>query len=94
MGLGLLVGFVSIPSIIAMAIVLDYQRQRDVWHKLERGTLKLEFEYEHGLYILIQRVSQAMRTDAQSNEALADLMFLVDVHKRDCNNPHCSCDKL
>lgn len=69
------------PSIVALAVVVDYQRQRNIWSKLERGELKLEFEFEHALYLLIQRISTAMKNDSlHSTEALGDILYLVEVH--------------
>ena len=63
MRLALLVCFLVIPSVIALAIVVDKQRQRQLWYRLERGELKMEIEYEHALYLLIERVKAAMGTD-------------------------------
>ena len=52
----LFIAFVSIPSVIGLTIVLDYSRQKQLWSKLETGTLKLEMEFEYGLFLLMKRI--------------------------------------
>ena len=93
MRLALLVCFLVIPSVIALAIVVDKQRQRQLWYRLERGELKMEIEYEHALYLLIEWVKAAMGTDDQSTLAFADILYLVENHSQSCLNKGCACKR-
>ncbi|TNV87500.1 hypothetical protein FGO68_gene6495 [Halteria grandinella] len=89
----LLVGFVSIPCSIGLAVVLDLNRQRQLWAKLEGNELRIEIELEHSLYLLIERVKVAMGFDDKSALAFADILYLVDNHNRTCNNHNCPCQR-
>jgi hypothetical protein len=92
-GLALLVCFLVIPCVIALAIVVDKQRQRQLWDRLERGELKMEIEYEHALYLMIERVKAAMGTDDRSTLAFADILYLVENHSQSCLNKGCACKR-
>jgi hypothetical protein len=85
------VGFVAIPCTIGLALVLDLQRQRTLWSKLESNELRIEIELEHCLYLLIERVKVAMGFDDKSALAFSDILYLVDNHNRTCNNHNCPC---
>lgn len=76
-----------------MAILLDLQRARNLWAKLESNDLKLEIELEHALYLLIGRVKTAMGFDDKSALAFSDILYLVDIHNRYCNNHNCPCQR-
>ena len=51
----------------------------------------MEIEMEHALYLLIERVKDAMGFDDKSALAFADILYLVDVHHRNCNDDFCPC---
>lgn len=91
LSLCLLVSFVAIPCTLTLALLLDLSRARQLWFKLERSELKLEIEMEHALYLLIDRVKEAMGFSDKSALAFSDILYLVDVHNRSCNNHNCPC---
>ncbi len=62
--------------------MLDRQRTMIVWDKLDKGELKHEIEWEHGLYILIEKLRVAMRLDEDSDLVFSDILCVVDRHTR------------
>jgi hypothetical protein len=83
--------------IVASIIVISLHRQRLLWEKLEQGNIKHEIEYEYALYLMIEKINHAM-FDPPSSErgslALADILYLADVHRRACTRHQCACEKL
>jgi hypothetical protein len=64
-----------------------------VWSKLENSSLKLEIEWEHALYLLIERVKEAMGLEDKSALAFSDILYMVDKHNRQCTNHNCPCHR-
>ena len=44
----------------------------------------MEIEYEHALYLMIERVKAAMGKDDRSTLAFADILYLVENHSQTC----------
>ena len=68
-----------------------------MWEKLEKGQIKHEIEYEYALYLMIEKINTAMFAPPASlrgSLALADILYLADVHRRDCTRHQCACEKL
>lgn len=89
----LLVSIVALPSILGFSLVLDHARTKVVWTKLERNELKHEIEWEHGLYLLIEKVKTAMGSDDASALAFSDVLYMVDKHNRHCKSNSCACHR-
>jgi len=53
----------------------------------------MEIEYEHALYLMIERVKAAMGTDDRSTLAFADILYLVENHSQSCLNNGCACKR-
>lgn len=59
-GLALLVALITFPMIIMFAFVMDFQRRKSLWSKLERGQIKHEIEFEYALYLMVEKMNHAM----------------------------------
>ena len=56
-----------------------------MWEGLETGGLKMELEYEYSLNLLMDKILAANHSEKGKNGlAMADLLYLVDVHSRNC----------
>ena len=87
----IIIGLLIIPGTMVFAVILDIFRQRQLLKKLEQGQIRLEIEYEYILYLLIEMTRTAMGWDNKSAYALSNILYLLDVHNRTCQNYQCAC---
>ena len=90
----LLIAFVSIPCTLGLAYMMDGLRKKQIWEKLEQGGLRIEYELEIALHLLINKIRTAVSgNESESLLALADLLYLVEMHTRSCSSALCPCHK-
>ena len=94
LNLDLIYFILFIPIVTVGWILFEEYRKQVVLVKIKKRMLKLEIEYEYGLYVLMTLVRDSMTDKISSQKVFGQLMDLMLTHIEDCDDQLCICDEM
>jgi hypothetical protein len=83
-----------VPIVTVGWVQFEVFRKESIIKKIKDKSLKLEIEYELGLYVMMTLVRDSAQEGANNQKIFGQLMDLMLAHVEDCDDQLCICDEI